>query len=140
MNPAVATVVVAVVGVIGGLAGSALSTWMNRGREDKRDDVDFTDKLTGVSNSLLDRMNTEVSRLDDKCNKCQTALDAANDRLEAHNGWLEAHNGWLRVRDEATYDLLEFLETFIAPLLDDEQEAAMHAASLRMREAMVRDH
>lgn len=72
MNPAIATIVVAVVAALGGIAGAVVSAWLNR----DKDDAEIAGKISAAWDPVFKRYDTELARVTDKCDKCESELGA----------------------------------------------------------------
>ncbi|SDD57991.1 hypothetical protein SAMN04488581_2586 [Mycolicibacterium neoaurum] len=79
MNPAIATVVVAIVTVVGGLIGAGVSSWLNR----DKDDADTAEKISAAWDPVFKRYDADMERVRDQCARCETKLQSTEERLTA---------------------------------------------------------
>lgn len=85
MNPAIASIVVAVVAVVGGIAGAGVSAWLNR----DKDDADTAAKISAAWDPVFKRYDDDMARVTAKCDKCENELGNIKKAVRV----------WLRARD-----------------------------------------
>lgn len=85
MNPAIATIVVAVVAALGGIAGAVVSAWLNR----DKDDAEIAGKISAAWDPVFKRYDTELARVTTKCDKCEHELGGIKKAVRA---WLHAYD------------------------------------------------
>lgn len=84
----------------------------------------------------LSLTEAQVKAQENALKSAESAAERAEEARKDCAERMKQHNIRLKARDEATYDLLEVLETVIAPLLPASEKATLHAAAVKMRDAM----
>lgn len=79
MNPAIATIVVAVVAVFGAVVGAVVSAWLNK----DKDDATVADQVSKAWTPLVSELRTEVAETKRECVDCRKELGLVKKALRA---------------------------------------------------------